>query len=74
MSEEELRANLCTADWRGKEFKTAALDELLRRQRESLEARISDIWETVEDVACGTSLTCPTCNRRMPCNCEHQKS
>ena len=72
MSDADLRANLCTLDWRGKAFKEAALDELLRRQRRELDSKVDDIWGVVEDVACGVGLTCPTCLGRVPCACEHK--
>lgn len=39
LSDTDLRANLCTLDWRGREFKEAALDELLRR---AVQAHIDD--------------------------------
>jgi len=29
--------------------------------------------EAVEDVACGTRLTCPKCERLQPCMCPHAK-
>ena len=35
MSDAELRANLCTVDWRGRTFKQEALAELIRREREA---------------------------------------
>ena len=27
----------------------------------------------LEDVCCGTGLTCPTCEKTLPCCCEHKK-
>lgn len=33
LSEDQLRANLITLDYRGKEFKTLALNELIRRSQ-----------------------------------------
>lgn len=30
--------------------------------------------ETVEDVACGTRLTCPKCGEFQPCLCPHAKA
>lgn len=29
------------------------------------------LWETIEDVATGTRLTCPTCQKPQPCLCAH---
>lgn len=28
--------------------------------------------DTIEDVCTGARLTCPTCNKPMPCMCEHK--
>lgn len=29
----------------------------------------SDNWATLEDVACGAGIECPTCHRQRPCLC-----
>lgn len=32
--------------------------------------RAEEVWQTVEDVATGAGLTCPTCNKTKPCLCD----
>jgi hypothetical protein len=32
---------------------------------------IESLRQTIEDVACGARLQCPTCGKAMPCMCEH---
>ncbi len=29
----------------------------------------AEVWETVEDVACGTRIDCPKCGKLQPCLC-----
>ena len=29
------------------------------------------LWETIEDVATGTRITCTNCGKQMPCMCPH---
>ena len=33
-------------------------------------SRESELWQTVEDVACGIKLTCTQCQQLMPCLCD----
>ncbi len=37
-----------------------------------LEAQLAEANGTIEDVACGAGITCPTCNKTKPCMCEHK--
>lgn len=43
--------------------------ELLEKLGEARKER-NEMWECVEDVACGTRLRCPTCGSFHPCMCD----
>ena len=36
-----------------------------------LACRLEAANETIEDIACGTRLTCPRCQQLQPCMCPH---
>jgi len=46
----------------------------LEAKVQTLEAQLVAIWDTVEDVATGTRLTCSTCDNHLPCCCDHRKT
>lgn len=33
----------------------------------------ASLWETIEEIATGTGLTCETCKQKMPCLCDKTK-
>lgn len=41
---------------------------------EKLRGELQSAMQTVEDVAVGARLTCSTCQKSMPCMCEHRAS
>jgi hypothetical protein len=42
----------------------------LTKEVEFWKAKAQSAWEIVEDVACGTKLSCERCGEYMPCNCD----
>jgi hypothetical protein len=33
-------------------------------------SRANENWDIVESIACGETISCPTCNKRKPCLCD----
>lgn len=42
------------------------------RLKAELRREIAEAAQTIEDIATGARLTCPKCDRTMPCMCEHK--
>jgi hypothetical protein len=58
-------------EWIEAGVKPEPLAEILASKVSQLRQDIAQREQTIEDVACGARLQCPTCGKAMPCMCEH---
>lgn len=47
-----------------------AENRMLSQENRELKAKVAAMWETVEDVACGTQIECVVCGGYKPCMCD----